>query len=120
MNSVTWFEIPVSDFARAKSFYEAILGTTIAENDIGDSKMGWFPWEQGAPGSAGAIIQHEAYTPSHSGTLVYLSVEDIESTLERIESNDGKILKGKQSIGEFGFVAHFEDTEGNRVALHSS
>jgi predicted enzyme related to lactoylglutathione lyase len=23
------------------------------------------------------------------------------------------------AIGEYGFIAHFEDTEGNRVALHS-
>jgi predicted enzyme related to lactoylglutathione lyase len=25
----------------------------------------------------------------------------------------------KTSIGENGFMAHFTDTEGNRVALHS-
>lgn len=120
MNTVSWFEIPVSDFARAKSFYETILGLIIDENDVGNSKMGWFPWEQGATGSAGAIIMHEAYVPSHEGTLVYLSVENIDSTLEKIETSGGKTLRPKQSIGKFGFVAHFEDTEGNRVALHSS
>ena len=31
----------------------------------------------------------------------------------------GKTLLPKISIGEHGFVAHFEDSEGNRVALHS-
>jgi predicted enzyme related to lactoylglutathione lyase len=30
------------------------------------------------------------------------------------------VLNGKQSIGAHGFVAHFEDTEGNRVALHAT
>lgn len=120
MNPVSWFEIPVSDYKRAKSFYETILGVTLTDNDIGGSKMGWFPWDQGAPGSAGTIIQHEAYIPSHHGTMVYLSVDDIEATLEKIEANGGKTLLGKQSIGEYGFVAHFEDTEGNRVALHST
>ena len=79
---VSWFEIPVTDFSRAKSFYESVLGITLDENDIGGSKMGWFPWEQNAPGSAGAIIKHEAYTPSHAGTMVYLSVEDIEARTE--------------------------------------
>ena len=120
MNPVSWFEIPVSDFNRAKSFYETILGVTLDENDIGGSKMGWFPWDQGAPGSAGAIIKHEAYVPSHEGTMVYLSVADIESALAKIDANGGKTLMGKQSIGEFGWVAHFEDSEGNRVALHTS
>ena len=120
MNPVSWFEIPVTDFGRAKSFYESVLGINLDENDVGGSKMGWFPWDHEAPGSAGAIIKHEAYTPSHAGTMVYLSVEDIETTLQRIETNGGKVLMKKQSIGEFGFVAHFEDSEGNRVALHSS
>ncbi len=26
----------------------------------------------------------------------------------------------RMGIGEHGFIAHFEDTEGNRVALHES
>ena len=120
MNPVSWFEIPVNDFDRAKSFYEAVLNVTLSVNDVGNSKMGWFPMQPEAPGSMGSIIQHESYTPSHEGTMVYLSVVDINSTLKKIEDNGGKTLLGKQSIGEFGFVAHFEDTEGNRVALHSN
>jgi predicted enzyme related to lactoylglutathione lyase len=28
-------------------------------------------------------------------------------------------LRAKTSIGQHGFVGHFEDCEGNRVALHS-
>ena len=120
MNPVSWFEIPVTDFGRAKSFYETILGITIDEKDVGNSKMGWFPMDMEAPGSAGAIIMHEAYVPSHEGTMVYLNVENIDSTLEKISANGGKVLIDKQSIGENGSVAHFEDSEGNRVALHSS
>jgi predicted enzyme related to lactoylglutathione lyase len=51
--------------------------------------------------------------------LVYFSVPDIEAVLERIKQNGGKVLLTKTSIGEYGFVANFEDTEGNKVALHS-
>ena len=120
MNPVSWFEIPVTDFVRAKSFYETILDISIDENDVGNSKMGWFPMDMSAPGSAGAIIMHEAYVPSHEGTMVYLNVKDINSTLGKIDTNGGKTIMPKQSIGEFGFVAQFEDSEGNRVALHSS
>lgn len=120
MNTVSWFEIPVADFGRAQSFYESMLGIKLDVNDVGTSKMGWFPRDREAPGSSGAIIMHEAYVPSHKGTMVYLSVENIDSTLEKIEINGGKVLMPKQSIGEHGSVAHFEDTEGNRVALHST
>ena len=56
--------------------------------------------------------------PSHNGTTVYLSVEAIDPTLDDIKKAGGKTLIPRTSIGEFGFMAHFEDSEGNRVALH--
>jgi predicted enzyme related to lactoylglutathione lyase len=31
----------------------------------------------------------------------------------------GKIIIPKMAIGEYGFIGHFEDTEGNRIGLHS-
>jgi predicted enzyme related to lactoylglutathione lyase len=51
--------------------------------------------------------------------MVYFSVDDIEATLAKAEKHGGKIIRSKTGIGEFGFVGHFEDSEGNRVALHS-
>ena len=118
-NAINWFEIPVNDLNRAKEFYEKALNVSLTINEMGPLEMAWFPSEQGASGATGTLIKAESYTPSHSGTVVYFSVEDIERTLETINSNGGKTLNPKMSIGEFGYVAHFEDCEGNRVALHS-
>ena len=81
--------------------------------------MGWFPMTPDGPGSAGSLVEHESYIPSYEGSLVYFSVDDINAALQKVEEKGGKILNPKNSIGEFGFVAHFEDSEGNRVALHS-
>jgi predicted enzyme related to lactoylglutathione lyase len=39
--------------------------------------------------------------------------------LAKVEKAGGKILMPKTAIGENGFIAHFADTEGNRVAFHS-
>ncbi|MBN2009744.1 VOC family protein [candidate division KSB1 bacterium] len=119
-NPVNWFEIPVSDLKRATAFYENILNYKLSVNEIGALKMAWFPMVEGAPGSTGTLIESDAYTPSYEGSLVYFSVENIEAVLEKVKQNGGKIINGKMSIGEYGFVAHFEDSEGNRVALHSN
>lgn len=81
--------------------------------------MAWFPMVQDGPGATGSLVQQESYIPSYEGSMVYFSVEDINKTLAQVEEHGGKVLNPKNSIGEFGFVAHFEDTEGNRVALHS-
>lgn len=118
-NPVNWFEIPVKDLGRATSFYERVLDCTISIQDFGGLKMGWFPMAPEGPGSTGSLVQHESYVPSYEGSLVYFSVADINAALEKVEEKGGKILNPKNSIGEFGFVAHFEDSEGNRIALHS-
>lgn len=119
LNSVNWFEIPVNDMARAQKFYEAVFGVELSLNEMGPMKMALFPWTQGAPGAPGSLVKMEDYVPSHSGTIVYFSVGDIEATLAKVKQNGGKMLVPKTDIGEHGFFAHFEDTEGNRVALHS-
>jgi uncharacterized protein len=119
MNAVNWFEIPVKDLGRARKFYEKVFNVELSPYDMDSFKMAFFPMNQGASGATGSLIQGESYEPSHAGTVVYFSVDDMEETLRRINANSGKTLLPKKDIGEYGFIAHFEDTEGNRLALHS-
>jgi uncharacterized protein len=119
MNAVGWFEIPVTDLERAIKFYESVFGVKLSRNQMGPLKMAWFTWTEDATGAAGSLVKAERYTPSHAGTLVYMTVDDIDKTLARINANGGKTLLPRMSIGEYGFIAHFQDSEGNRVALHS-
>jgi len=118
-NPVNWFMIPVKDLEKAKKFYEAVIDDELSRSEMGPMKMAWFPMTNGAPGAAGALVKGEGYVPSHAGTLVYLHVKDIDDTMARIKVHGGRVLIPKSRMGEYGFVAHFEDTEGNRVALHS-
>jgi predicted enzyme related to lactoylglutathione lyase len=119
INPVNWFEIPVKDIGRAGKFYEKVLGLELSPYDMEPFTMAFFPMTQGAQGAAGSLIKGESYEPSHAGTVVYFSVDDIEEILRRVSANGGKTLMPKKSIGQYGFIAHFEDTEGNRLALHS-
>ena len=118
-NPVTWFEIPVKDLERAKRFYEAIFEIEMTLSELGPLRMAWFPGREGGAGAAGTLVEANSYVPSYEGSMVYFSVIDIEAVLERVEANRGKVVNPKTSIGEYGFVGHFEDCEGNRVALHS-
>ena len=59
--------------------------------------------------------------PSQTGPLIYLSVEGrLNDAVKAAKANGGKILDGKQQIGPHGFRAMIIDSEGNRLALHSS
>ena len=119
MNPVSWFEIPVTDMERAKRFYENVFGIQLTSFNMGPLYMAWFPMAQGASGSTGSLVKAESYVPSHAGSMVYFGVDDIDATLAKVSKSGGKILNPKISIGQYGFVGHFEDCEGNRVALHS-
>ena len=119
INPVNWFEIPVKDLGRARKFYEKVFGVELTEEVLDQFTMAFFPMTDGAPGAAGTLMKAESYEPSHSGTVVYFSVDDINETLRRINTYGGKTLLPKKEVGEYGFISHFEDTEGNRLALHS-
>ena len=119
-NAINWFEIPASNFDRACEFYGKILDGEINKMDMPDgSKMGMLPrYETGSVG--GAVVTGSGYEPSQKGTVPYLNGgDDLSVTLSKVEKAGGKVLMPKTSIGENGFMAHFLDTEGNRVALHS-
>jgi predicted enzyme related to lactoylglutathione lyase len=114
-----WFEIPVKDLERAKKFYEKVFDVELTTEEMGGMKLAMFPFTKDAPGSAGALVKGSSYEPSHAGTVVYFSVESIDETLRRINANGGKTLMPKTSIGQYGVIAQYEDSEGNRLALHS-
>lgn len=119
-NAINWFEIPATDFTRAKKFYETILDTEIMEMPFPHGKYGMFPADMQNGGVGGGLMQSDGFNPSMDGTVVYLNGgEDLSTPLSKVESAGGKIVMSKTSIGENGFMAHFIDTEGNRVALHS-
>jgi predicted enzyme related to lactoylglutathione lyase len=123
-NALNWFEIPVSDFARAKKFYETILGYQMPEMQMGEALMGFFLYDMPAGKVGGAIVYNPVfYTPSANGSLIYLNCQpDLQFVIEKVETAGGKILKGKTIISEeqnLGYWALINDSEGNRVALHS-
>jgi uncharacterized protein len=121
-NAISWFEIPASDLDRAQKFYETIFDITMTKLDLENLKMRLFPMED-QEGVGGAVCFAPGfYKPSSTdGPLIYLNGNpDVQRILDRIEKAGGKILVKKTQISpEYGYMAVFQDTEGNRIALHS-
>ena len=121
-NAVSWFELPVEDFDRAKKFYEAVLAIEMRVMDLNRLKMALFP--TGSREAVGGALCYSPafYRPGPTGALLYLNAEpDLAVPLSRVEAAGGKILVEKRQISpEHGHMAVFLDTEGNQVALHSA
>lgn len=116
-NPVLHFEIPVSDMDRAKAFYESVFGYRLIRKEVDGYDMAFFPRADGAAGASGALAKGDAYRPSREGAIIYFDVPDIDAVLQKAKQRGSRILYEKKDIGEAGFVAEFEDSEGNRVAL---
>ena len=119
-NPVGWFEIYVQDMERARRFYEAVFRTTLQKlNSPGPHEMWAFPMAADAGGASGALIRMPGVGSGNGGTMVYFSCADCADEAGRVVQAGGRTENPKMSIGEYGFVAHAIDTEGNMFGLHS-
>jgi len=121
-NAISWFEIPTTNIDRAQKFYETVFEISMIPLDMPQLQMRLFPVED--PMNIGGALTYnkEFYKPSATdGPLVYLNGNpDVQMILDRIEGAGGKIIVPKTQISpEYGYMAVFIDTEGNRMALHS-
>ncbi len=122
MNAIYWFEISVADIERAVTFYNTLLGAEMKPMDLTETMGTHVAMIPDRGGVGGMLVQGEVhgYLPSKEGALVYLNVDgDLEDTLNRVEPAGGKILLPKTSLGDHGWTAWIEDTEGNRVGLRA-
>jgi uncharacterized protein len=123
-NILTWFEIPVSDIDRAKTFYETILEIEMIKRADGNDEAVFFPFNpnviQAISGRVtGVLSKTDRNSPSGNGTLVYINASpNIQNVLDKVEPAGGKIIAPKIKIPA-GFIAIIIDSEGNKVGLHA-
>jgi uncharacterized protein len=116
---VNWFDIPATNYVRAVTFYETVLGISLIRENMLGAQMAIFPAKPGE--ATGAILARDGVTPGTTGSTVYLKAgNDLSVALGRVDGAGGKILHPKTFIKEgWGYFAIILDTEGNAVGLHS-
>jgi uncharacterized protein len=114
MNKAVWFDIPVIDLERAAEFYKAVLSVG-AEKQEADAVTFY------VLGNSGCLVPAEEEISSKGGILLYLSVEGrIRDAVSQVENHGGKVIQRIHSIDPHGYRAVVLDSEGNRIALHST
>jgi uncharacterized protein len=121
--AIKWFQIPATDMARAKTFYETICGVSLEKLESPPEMEMWsFPADWRAGEISGAVVCGEGAVPSATGTAVFLNANpDLQAVFDRVEPAGGKVLVPKTAIGmeDAGHFAMISDTEGNTVGVHS-
>ena len=119
MNAINWFELFVSNFERARGFYERVLATPLEAMDGMGGRVALFPYAQES-GVGGCLSESAEQQSGICGTRIYLNVEgQLDAVVNRVPTAGGVIIHSKMSIAPHGFIAVIKDSEGNEVGLHS-
>jgi predicted enzyme related to lactoylglutathione lyase len=121
MDPVVHFEIPAKDVKRASGFYSKAFGWNL------NQFPGFEYWsvittdsdQNGRPKSPGSINggMGERGVMAPKAVTVTVSVADIDATLAKVKKLGGSPVGKKMPVGDMGWSAYFEDTEGNVVGL---
>jgi predicted enzyme related to lactoylglutathione lyase len=116
-NRAVWFDIPVADLDRAAKFYAAVLGVGVPKEQFGDFS---FAVIEHRDGNGGCLVPNPAEIGT-SGVMIYLNADGrIRQAVSEVEAHGGRVIEPVHPIGPHGFRAVIHDSEGNRIALHST
>ncbi len=122
-NRVIHFEIQVDDPARAKKFYENVLGWKIGQyapsNPENKVPMDYWMLDTGTgPGINGGMYKRSDGRSKLTTFDCTVQVPDIDKAIEDVKANGGTISSdGKVEMKGLGFFARATDTEGNVFGL---
>ena len=121
MDPVVHFEIPAKDVKRASAFYSKAFGWNL------NQFPGFEYWsvvttdsdQNGMPKSPGSINggMGKKGVMAPKAVTVTISVADIDATLASIKKLGASPVGEKMPVGDMGWSAYFEDTEGNLIGL---
>lgn len=117
-NRIVWCDIPVADLDRASAFYRGVLAIGVDTVDFNGTVFAIFEHDEG---NGGCLVPESGYAGSTKGPLIYMNVDRrIRDAVAQVEALGGKVLEAIHPIGPHGFRAIVLDSEGTRIALHSS
>ena len=114
---IVHIEIPAQKAQEAGKFYGDLFGWKIESDPMYNYVQ--FQAEGGPGGGFVEVVEDGGGTVHYKpdSVLLYVSTEDIDATLARVESLGGKTLLPKTEIPHVGWWGVFTDPTGNRVGL---
>ena len=108
----------VTDVARARSFYEGVLGLKPAHTFI-DGQNAFIEYWLGKNDEHCLVIGAGApmFQPGKTGATAALEVDDFEAALKHLESHQVKPLMPRYD-GPVCSMLLIEDPDGNQIMIH--
>jgi predicted enzyme related to lactoylglutathione lyase len=108
---------PVTDIAKARAFYEGVLGLVPAHVFQFEGKH-WIEYDIGSVKNTLAITDgNPEWKPSAAGTAIALEVEDFDAAVSHLRANQVAFLgePGETPVCHMAFIS---DPDGNTLTIH--
>ena len=112
---VVWFEIPVTDLAKSKAFYETVLADKMTDQDMGPNMTVVFPKAK-ETSIAGHLYVGKPSAMGAGNTIHLASPSPLEASLERVKTAGGQVVSDIIAIPD-GRFAYCADLDGNSFGL---
>jgi predicted enzyme related to lactoylglutathione lyase len=110
MPRVVHFEIDAKKPERAVKFYEKVFGWKIKKWEGPVEYYLISTGKETEPGIDGGLSKR---TESEPSTVNTIDVSSVDEFIKKVEANGGKIVRPKRAVIGVGYMAYFEDPEGN-------
>ncbi|HXT15089.1 MAG TPA: VOC family protein [Gemmatimonadaceae bacterium] len=109
---ICYIELPSTDAARSSEFYNGVFGWNIRTRGDGSTAF-----DDTIGEVSGSFVKGRAPSSGTPGMLVYVMVDSVAETLEKITARGGKVV---QPIGGDApeITARFSDPAGNILGLY--
>lgn len=111
---LVWVEIPATDLARAKKFYEAVLKTDLIEDNNGPETMLMIPSANGA--MCGHLYAGKPSTQGVGITAHLTAPGTLPDAMDRVRASGGEVVSDIVSLPSGAFF-YARDPEGNSLGI---
>lgn len=115
MPRVVHFEIKAAEPERAAKFYADAFGWKSRKWEGPVDYWMLMTGEEGEPGINGGMVKPCEESPA--GTTNTIGVPSVDEYIDKITAAGGKITVPKMAIPTVGWLAYFQDTEGNTFGI---
>ncbi len=117
----SWHELNTTDYEKAWTFYQALFDwEPTTSMDMGPMGTYWMYQDKSSGGnSIGGMCNVAKVQNIPPSWLYYITVDNVDTTIERIKSKNGKILNGPMEVPGGGKIAQCVDPQGVAFAIYA-
>jgi predicted enzyme related to lactoylglutathione lyase len=116
IKEIAFFAYAVSDMAKARPFYEGVLGLKPNAEYNGSGNPNWVEYDIGN-GTLGIGCAPGMWEPSPKGASAALEVDDFDQALALVKEKNLAVVMGPHDFPTCRMIV-IADPDGNRITLH--